>query len=547
MFLSIYVYRHLGLTLDLTEERLPFPRDAMQEGPAFTRLTAEPGNLRDPVRLGHWLDAFLPENGAVAPYRQHARQAWEQHGAGVDRATAASILWGNADAEYTGAIDFRRTDRHPPERLPEHGPPDLEPLSEAAIGARLELASRIVDSAPRTRPAELLALSGRRSSLSGMRGKLSLTPLADGRWGVARGDGLNTWICKHEQRLNLPGEAGVEAVCQRALILARIPAATILARVFDGRQAVLSRRTDRTVAPDGRVTARHQEEWVQAEGHPPDDKYHGGRRDEPQWPDAYRLLRQRGTRPDHAQGSLSRALVAAWLLAHSDLHRRNLGFLHAPDDAPAGIEPAPLYDVSSAVGTKYAKQLAIPVHDALDVHRIGPVQWIRHSERCGAAPDVTLAAIEELLRTLPDAVATARAHSRTRDELLEPGAAAERTAQVIQHIQARGRAWRNEANRMAKRNTPGFEPDSQRLADSLRAAADADPGGSVTCTADAAGNALHMAWTPPDGEPAAVGTAASAREAAAIAARAGVANPEDIPELERSLEAERQLTRTPDR
>ena len=199
------------------------------------------------------------------------------------------------------------------------------------------------------------------------------------------------------------------------------------------------------------------------------------------------------------------------------------------------------------MGTKYAKQLAIPVHDALDVHRIGPVQWIRHSERGGAAPDVTLAAIEELLRTLPDAVATARAHSRTRDELLEPGAAAERTAQVIQHIQARGRAWRNEANRMAKRNTPGFEPDTQRLADSLRAAADADPGGSVTCTADAAGNALHMAWTPPDGEPVAVGTAASAREAAAIAARAGVANPEDIPEFERSLEAERQLARTPDR
>ena len=547
MFLSIYVYRRLGVTLDLTEDRPVRPQACIREGPAFRRLTAEPDRLRDPVRLRHWLAAFLPEDDAIAPYREHARQQWETHGVGSARDSTASILWGNADAEYTGAIDFRQTADAPAEDLPAREPVATEPISDREIGHRLDLASRIAEGAPRTRPAELLALSGRRASLSGMRGKIGLTRTADGRWAVALGETLSTWVAKHEQRPGIPGEAGVEAVCQRALALTRIPATTTLARVFDGRQAVLSRRTDRTVGPEERVTARHQEEWIQAEGHPPDDKYHEGRRDEPQWPDAYRLLRQRGSRPDHAQGSLSRALVAAWLLAHSDLHRRNLGFLHAPGDAPAGIELAPLYDVSSAVGTQYSKELALPIDGRLYLPRIGPVEWIRHSEQCGTSPEVTLAAVEELLRTLPDAVATAKTDSRTRNELLEPDATAKRTEEVIQHIQARGHAWRNESNRMAMRKMSGFEPGTRRMADTLRTAADTDPGGSVTCTADAAGNALQMTWTPPDGEPVAIGTAASPREAAAIAAQAGVANPEDIPELERSLEAERrrQLARTP--
>ena len=34
MLLSIYVYRRLGLTLDLTEERLQLPPDAIRAGPA---------------------------------------------------------------------------------------------------------------------------------------------------------------------------------------------------------------------------------------------------------------------------------------------------------------------------------------------------------------------------------------------------------------------------------------------------------------------------------------------------------------------------------
>ena len=88
MFLAIYIHRRLGLTLDLTEEHLHLPPDAIREGPAFELLSADPDNLRDPVRLRYWLEAFLPEYDAIAPCRLQARRAWEDHGAGLDRTIA---------------------------------------------------------------------------------------------------------------------------------------------------------------------------------------------------------------------------------------------------------------------------------------------------------------------------------------------------------------------------------------------------------------------------------------------------------------------------
>ena len=451
MFLAIYVQRRLGLTVDLTDELVHLPPDASREGPAFESLTADPDNLRDPVRLRHWLEAFLPENNTVAAWRQHARQAWENHGVDADRATAASILWGNTDAEYTGAVDFRRSDSRPPDQLPERAPATLEPLSEQAIGERLELAARIAEAAPRTRPSELLALSGRRSSLSGMRGKIGLRRGPDGNWAVAHGDALNTWIVKHEHRPHLPGEAGVEAICQRTLGLVGIPAATTEARVFDGQQAVVSERTDRQPGSGGRVDARHQEEWIQAACHTPDQKYDRGLGPGPQWPDAYRLLQERAIDPDAETTTLTRVLAATWMLGNGDQHRRNLGFLHGPADTAPAVSLAPLYDASSAAGTRYDKGLAVGMEGVSGAHRITPVRWLRHSRACGIPADRTLAMVEDLFRTLPDALATARAEARTVDENVSQAHVDQRVDATIRYVQARERAYRQQLRRAARR------------------------------------------------------------------------------------------------
>lgn len=466
MFLSIYVHRRLGLTFDLTEDDTRLPEETARHGPAFGRLTADPDMLRDAVKLRHWLAALLPENDTLAAYRLQAREACQRLGADTAPYSDFAVLWGNPDAEYAGAIEVRRTGPDAPPELDAPAAGAVQPLTDAEIGHRLELAAWIaeapqahemlvgrrfvpIDPVPddvhRGLYRALLAHPGRHAALSGTRGKFGATPLPGGRWGTATGAGLNTWIVKHEHRDDRPGEAGVEAVCQRALALAGVPAATTRARVFGGQQAVLSERSDRVRAPGGRVDARHQEEFLQACGHDPGEKYWQGLPDEPGWPAAYRLLQRHGTRPERCQDRLTRALAACWLLGNGGLHRRNLGFLHAPADAPAGVTLAPLYDAGSAIGTSNDSSPDVPIGGNRRRDRIMPRHWLLHSRDCGIDGDGTLAIVDEVSRALPDALAAARDQAREEDENLFPLAVAERIDATIGHVQARERTYRLKA------------------------------------------------------------------------------------------------------
>lgn len=545
MFLSIYVYRRLALTLDLTDDRPVLPRAAIREGPAFRRLTATPENLQDPVRLRHWLGGFLPENGALVPYRVHARQQWERWKVGAERDSTASILWGNTDGEYTGAIDFRQTTEQPPVTLPPRPPAPPRPLHEREIGARLDLATRIAGYAPRTSPDELLRLAGRRSALSGMRGKLSLTRGPGDSWGIAHGDTLNTWIVKHEQRESLPGEAGLEAICQRALQLAGIPAAETEARVFDGQQAVVSRRTDRVTEADGTIGARHQEEWSQAACHPSDDKYDDDLGPGPQWPDAYRLLQTRSADPHADTTQLTRVLASAWMLGNGDLHRRNLGFLHAPAGAEPAITLAPLYDVSSSAGLRYTSRLAVSMDGVDRPDLITPTRWNQHSNACALPADITFAVIDELFGALPDALSTARAQAQTSDENLSQADVDRRVDATIGYVRARERAYLEQQALAKERKLLLTVGETSRMGRQLRAAIETIPGGTLAQTPSPNSTSLALRYIPPeDGQPAVkIGAARSARQAAAVIASAGAAAPQDIPELERTIEKERAMAR----
>ena len=69
--------------------------------------------------------------------------------------------------------------------------------------------------------------------MSGMRGKIGLTMLGDGSWGAAYGQALNTWIAKAEDNPRLPGEAGIEAICQRAFAVLASDSDETASQVFD--------------------------------------------------------------------------------------------------------------------------------------------------------------------------------------------------------------------------------------------------------------------------------------------------------------------------
>ena len=207
-----------------------------------------------------------------------------------------------------------------------------------------------------------------------MRGKIGLTMLDDGAWAAAYGHALNTWIAKVEDHPRLPGEAGIEAICQRAFAALGIDSAETASQIFDGVQTVLSQRSDRVGAPEtGIVRPRHQEDMAQALGYPCALKYDAGWRTEPRWRECHRLLSARAKDPDAEHRRLTQILAATWLIGHSDLHRRNLGFVHAEDGSPPSITIAPLYDVSSARGLKNIDQtLAIGIARQLGLTRIRP-------------------------------------------------------------------------------------------------------------------------------------------------------------------------------
>ena len=210
-------------------------------------------------QLNCWLDGCLPENGLLARYRARAQSILQAAGLPSETPKVAEILWANADAEFAGAIRFD-TDRSPSAA---HAS-GYERLTEREIGRRLDEADRIARGLAR---GAKLPHAPEGIALSGMRGKIGVTMLEDGGWAAAYGHALNTWIAKLEDNPRLPGEAGIEAICQRAFAALGIDSAETASQVFDGVQTVLSRRSDRVGTPEaGNVTARHQEDMAQALG-----------------------------------------------------------------------------------------------------------------------------------------------------------------------------------------------------------------------------------------------------------------------------------------
>ena len=415
-------------------------------GPMSARISAAWTGKPATRQLNGWLDGCLPENGLLVRYRARAQSMLQAAGVARETPTVAEILRANADAEFAGAIRFDTDRTRSAAATSGH-----ERLTETEIGSRLEQADRIARGlGTRTRLSD--GLEG--IALSGMRGKIGLTMLEDAGWVAAQGQALNTWIAKVEDNPRLPGEAGIEAICQRAFAVLGIDSAETASRVFDGVQTVLSRRSDRVGAPEtGNVRSRHQEDMAQALGHPCALKYDAGWRTEPRWRECHRLLTGRAKDPDAEHRRLTQILAATWLIGHSDLHRRNLGFLHAEDGSPPSIAIAPLYDVSSARGLKNIDQtLAIGIARQLELTRIRPRVWMAHATECGLDPEETIEIVRETARRMPDAVAQARDEARTSDENKAQASVNRRVTELLRYAGARHRAFEQALAGMRHKN-----------------------------------------------------------------------------------------------
>ena len=467
MKLGVHVYAEHAATIETDRHRW-LESGPLEEGAALRRLSAEWDEPPAMETASLWLEGRLPENGLRPPYEERARERRMALGGGARLSVPEDLLWGNVDAEYPGAVSFRRME----EAEEGAGTGGDTSLTDEEIGDRLHEAGRIANAEGKGPAA---AYPERRTSLSGMRGKIGLTALPDGRWAAAHGDRPNAWIAKREDSARLRGEAGIEAIRQDAMGLPGLPAAKTVSRMFADRQAAPSERADRCVEGAGTaVLPRHREDFAQAAGWPGVLKYDRGGAQEPRWPRWYGLLKRYGEGAGKEWAKPTRAPAATWLIGHGDRRRRNLGLQRSLRGEPFSVRLAPLYDVSSSVGVSALdRKLAIGVARRQRRSGVGPRQWLRQAVECGLDPEETLALARNAAGEMPEAVAAAGERAKTRDENRWQGAAGRRLERMIRYAKtrrrvleedlARLRTWSNDTATPRRRTGSGW-PTSPPLA-----------------------------------------------------------------------------------
>ena len=411
---------------------------------AWQRISARRW-MPDTGIAAHWLDGLLPEGRSKDRFT--IRAAHTAPDARAMRGTIA-LLWGNWDREYAGALEIARED------TPEE-PARWTPIDDDELGALIAENER--QRTNRGPAPDSEHRNWREAVLAGMRAKIAVRRTDNG-WALATGSGLSTWIVKHEDRPDLPGEAGTEAIMQRALAHIAVRAARTESRMFSGMQCVLSERSDRNDWGGG-VNAVHQEDFLQASGWWPQRKYEEGTKGEPSYEELYRMLAEHSADPHGEQAMLTRLIAACVMGANADMHRKNIGLLHEAGTQLPRVTLAPVYDFGSWAGLERSfagrgeaqGTLALGVNGVDAPSRIGVKQWIAMAERAGADTENTIEEVRAVGRTLPEAIAQARADAKTADENREQAWVERRIEATVRYAERRARTLEHEIESRARK------------------------------------------------------------------------------------------------
>lgn len=234
--------------------------------------------------------------------------------------------------------------------LPEGTPPgaggDYRRLSAAALDA-------LVDELP-TRPM-LVGERGVRLSLAGAQDKLPV--LFDGHQvSVPLGGAPSSHILKPPIE-RYPHTVENEWFCMQ--LAGRLGLSVPTAMMLRGdRPLYLVERYDRRRAPDGQIERIHQEDFCQALGVPPDEKYE--REGGPGLARCLALLRDRSIQPVRDTPALLEWVVFNYLIGNADAHAKNVSLLLTE----AGPMLAPFYDLMcTAVYPDLTDRMAMRIGD----------------------------------------------------------------------------------------------------------------------------------------------------------------------------------------
>jgi serine/threonine-protein kinase HipA len=231
--------------------------------------------------------------------------------------------------DVAGALTFWPEGETPPPQPLGVGP---QPLDDHQL---LEL----LDTLP-TRPL-LAGERGLRLSLAGAQSKLPIV-LVHGAVALPAPGQPTTHILKPPID-RFPATSENEAFAMRLAARMGLDVAPVEVRVIAGRPYLLVERYDRRYEPDGTVRRLHQEDFCQALGIAPEQKYaaEGG----PGFKDSFNLVRSACTRPAVEVLKLLDAAIAQVILGNADAHGKNYSLLYRG----GAVTLSPLYDLLCTV------------------------------------------------------------------------------------------------------------------------------------------------------------------------------------------------------
>ena len=264
-----------------------------------------------------------------------------------------------------------------------------EPLSTEDINELV----RNLKSAP-------LGVGGRvRISLAGVQDKLVLTRMRDGNWGRPVDATPSTHILKPEIAA-FPDTVQNEAFCMRVAKHLGLDVASVDTTQIGGRTLLVVERYDRVIGADGTVRRIHQEDFCQATGVAPEQKYQedGG----PSLSRIAGILRDLGP-----PGSLERLLEAVTLnvlIGNGDAHGKNFSLLHADHGA---LTLAPLYDLMCTL--YYGDdRLAMYIDTVHQTNQVTAARIVNEATQWGMSQKRATDVVVELLKKVPAALGLAR-------------------------------------------------------------------------------------------------------------------------------------------
>ena len=379
--LAVWLYGNHVATIERFRgrPRLTYTDDALRRYRLGTPLLslALPVDTRQYPQgaVSPFLDGLLPEGDAR---RQLAR----------DFGVAEGDTYGLIEAlgrDCAGAVVIQPIDESAPTQHTTH-------TAEKLDDERLEEIVRNLREAP-------LGAGGHvRVSLAGVQEKLVLTKMAGNGWGRPIDGTPSTHILKPEIA-RYSNTVENEAFCMRFARHMGLNAARVETTEVANRKLIVVERYDRIVLANGTVDRIHQEDFCQATGTHPSNKYQddGG-------PSLSRIA---GILSDVAisdsQEQLFQAVTLNVLVANGDAHAKNFSLLHLPTGE---LALAPIYDVMCTLAYGHDR-LAMYVDDVRRTNRVDRERLLNEASSWGLRRARAEALLDALRARADDAIEAA--------------------------------------------------------------------------------------------------------------------------------------------